>query len=180
MIKTKCPECKAEFYVREIETIFKPSEVGEHLSLSQKTVRELLKKGTLKGFKIGKEWRIKAGDLKAFIEKCPTNTDLLTEGYAKSHRSVTILKEVFRQWEGRKTHVDWSKPAILFAGWLPRNSPTEKRWIRFYEEEVSKNSDNSVFWDFFLNYTDPEDFSGDWVEEVDKKSYLTFCNKYQG
>ena len=44
-----------------------PDEVAEIIRVSGKTVREWLRKGTLKGVKIGKIWRIREDDLKALL-----------------------------------------------------------------------------------------------------------------
>lgn len=44
-------------------------EIQEILNLSRRQVYRLIKDGSLKTFKLGKEWRIKEEDLKAFIER---------------------------------------------------------------------------------------------------------------
>ena len=44
-------------------------EIQEILNLSWRQVYRLIKDGSLKTFKLGKEWRIKEEDLKAFIER---------------------------------------------------------------------------------------------------------------
>ena len=41
-------------------------EVAERLRVSDKTVRRLLKRGELRGLKVGAQWRISTSDLVAF------------------------------------------------------------------------------------------------------------------
>ena len=43
-------------------------EVAEMLRTTPQTIRRMLGDGKLKGFKVGREWRIAEGDLQAFIE----------------------------------------------------------------------------------------------------------------
>ena len=43
------------------------SEVAEHLRVSEQTVIRLLKKGELKGSKVGKQWRIHTDDLADYL-----------------------------------------------------------------------------------------------------------------
>lgn len=44
-------------------------QVQEILSLSERTVFRLLKEGSLKGFKVGREWRFEESDIKDFIKQ---------------------------------------------------------------------------------------------------------------
>jgi len=46
-----------------------PREVASELKVSEKTVMKWLRKGTLKGTKLGKLWRIKEEELQKFIEQ---------------------------------------------------------------------------------------------------------------
>lgn len=43
-------------------------EIAKILSLTEETIREKLRKGELKGIKIGKSWRIAEKQLKEFID----------------------------------------------------------------------------------------------------------------
>ena len=45
-----------------------PPQVAEHLQVSENTVTHWLRKGYLRGYKIGKEWRVSAADLGNFLE----------------------------------------------------------------------------------------------------------------
>ena len=45
-----------------------PSDVAKRLQMNERTVTQWLRKGHLRGFKIGKEWRVSEIDLESFIE----------------------------------------------------------------------------------------------------------------
>ncbi len=45
-----------------------PTDVANSLQVNERTVTQWLRKGHLRGFKIGKEWRISPDDLQAFLE----------------------------------------------------------------------------------------------------------------
>ena len=45
-----------------------PFNVAKRLQINERTVAQWLRKGHLRGFKIGKEWRISEMDLEAFLE----------------------------------------------------------------------------------------------------------------
>ncbi len=45
-----------------------PTDVANRLQVKERTVTLWLRRGHLRGFKIGKEWRISPGDLQAFLE----------------------------------------------------------------------------------------------------------------
>ena len=45
-----------------------PTDVGNRLQINERTVTLWLRKGHLRGFKLGKEWRISPDDLQAFLE----------------------------------------------------------------------------------------------------------------
>ncbi len=44
------------------------AQVAERLQLHERTVTRWLRRGYLRGFKLGKEWRILPDDLRAFLE----------------------------------------------------------------------------------------------------------------
>ncbi|MFQ6016982.1 MAG: helix-turn-helix domain-containing protein [Kiloniellaceae bacterium] len=46
-----------------------PPQVAERLQVNERTVTQWLRKGHLRGFKIGKEWRISRRDLETFLEE---------------------------------------------------------------------------------------------------------------
>ncbi len=45
-----------------------PTDVANRLQVNERTVTLWLRKGYLRGFKVGKEWRISPDDLQAFLE----------------------------------------------------------------------------------------------------------------
>ena len=51
--------------MREVYTV---RDVAQRLHLTTETVRDYLQEGKLKGFKVGKQWRVGEQDLEAFIE----------------------------------------------------------------------------------------------------------------
>ena len=50
------------------EKLLTPTDVAERLQVNDRTVTQWLRKGHLRGFKLGKEWRISPDDLQAFLE----------------------------------------------------------------------------------------------------------------
>ncbi len=50
------------------EKLLTPSNVASRLQVNERTVTQWLRKGHLRGFKVGKEWRISPDDLQAFLE----------------------------------------------------------------------------------------------------------------
>ena len=50
-----------------MEPLYTVEEVAEKLKIAPFSVRELLRKRKLNGFKIGKEWRVEESQLEAFI-----------------------------------------------------------------------------------------------------------------
>jgi excisionase family DNA binding protein len=53
------------------ERLFSVEETAERLGMSKYTISDWIKAGRLKGFKIGKFWRVKESDLQAFIDNPP-------------------------------------------------------------------------------------------------------------
>ena len=50
------------------EKLLTPTDVANRLQVNERTVTLWLRKGHLRGFKVGKEWRISPDDLQAFSE----------------------------------------------------------------------------------------------------------------
>ncbi len=48
--------------------LLKPTDVANRLQVNERTVTQWLRKGHLRGFKVGKEWRVSPDDLQAFLE----------------------------------------------------------------------------------------------------------------
>jgi excisionase family DNA binding protein len=58
------------------QRLLTPEQVADRLQISRVTVMDYLRKGRLKGHRVGKLWRIKEEDLEAFLEGEPTDEDL--------------------------------------------------------------------------------------------------------
>ena len=51
------------------DKLLTPSQVAQQLQINERTVTNWLRRGRLRGFKIGKEWRVSASDLENFLEQ---------------------------------------------------------------------------------------------------------------
>ncbi len=51
------------------QKLLTPAQVAERLQIHERTVTRWLRDGYLRGFKLGKEWRIAPADLDSFMEK---------------------------------------------------------------------------------------------------------------
>ncbi len=51
-----------------VGTLLTPAEIAERLQVTERTITGWLRQGRLRGFKIGKEWRIAETDFDAFLE----------------------------------------------------------------------------------------------------------------
>ena len=51
------------------EKLLTPTDVANHLQVNERTVTLWLRRGYLRGFKLGKEWRVSARDLENFLEQ---------------------------------------------------------------------------------------------------------------
>ncbi len=61
----------AKLPMRDLMTdqiLLTPLDVAKRLQMNERTVTQWLRNGHLRGFKIGKEWRVSELDLDAFIE----------------------------------------------------------------------------------------------------------------
>ena len=54
--------------MKNSERLLTPIDVANRLQVNERTATQWLRKGHLRGFKIGKEWRISSDDLRAFLE----------------------------------------------------------------------------------------------------------------
>ena len=55
--------------------LFTPTQIAKRLQVNERTVTQWLRTGHIRGFKIGKEWRISLADFEAFLEasaNCPS------------------------------------------------------------------------------------------------------------
>ncbi len=50
------------------QILLTPFDVAKRLQMNERTVTQWLRKSYLRGFKIGKEWRVSEEDLETFIE----------------------------------------------------------------------------------------------------------------
>ena len=53
--------------LKDESELLTPDEVGARLKITTQTVKDWLREGKIKGFKMGRLWRIKEEDLEAFI-----------------------------------------------------------------------------------------------------------------
>ena len=51
------------------EKLMTPPQVARRLQVNERTVTQWLRKGHLRGFKVGKEWRVSRRDLEVFLEQ---------------------------------------------------------------------------------------------------------------
>ncbi len=51
------------------DKLLTPPQVARHLQVNERTVTQWLRRGQLRGYKIGKEWRVSARDLENFLEQ---------------------------------------------------------------------------------------------------------------
>lgn len=49
------------------ERLLTPAEVAEYLQLAEKTVKDMLRAGRLRGVKVGSFWRVRREDLEQYI-----------------------------------------------------------------------------------------------------------------
>ena len=57
-----------------MEPIYTVEEVAERLKITPFAVRTLLRDGSIKGFKLGKFWRIKDSELEKFVNRLQAQT----------------------------------------------------------------------------------------------------------
>ncbi len=50
------------------DKLLTPVDIANRLQVNERTVTQWLRKGHLRGFKIGKEWRVSVKDLEVFLE----------------------------------------------------------------------------------------------------------------
>ena len=69
------------------EQLLTPAQVGERLQIDERTVTRWLRGGYLRGFKLGKEWRISPTDLEEFMERHANKAHQSNQAQAKSQKS---------------------------------------------------------------------------------------------
>ncbi|MBE3584431.1 MAG: helix-turn-helix domain-containing protein [Limnochordaceae bacterium] len=91
-----------------MDRLLTPEEAAEILAVSPKSIREWLRKGKLKGLRAGRLWRIREGDLEAFLdpvlqalETAPEDDEPLTEEDRKAvaEAEKAIVQGKTRPWE---------------------------------------------------------------------------------
>ncbi len=50
------------------DKLLTPVDIAKRLQVNERTVTQWLRKGQLRGFKVGKEWRVSVNDLEALLE----------------------------------------------------------------------------------------------------------------
>lgn len=54
--------------MKTMESLLTPADIAMRLQVNERTVTLWLRNGYLRGFKIGKEWRVSPSDLDLFLE----------------------------------------------------------------------------------------------------------------
>ena len=60
------------YYVRFTMTeskLLTPAQIADALQLTESTITRWLRNGRLRGFKVGRDWRVSPADLDAFLEE---------------------------------------------------------------------------------------------------------------
>ncbi len=60
-----------------------PAQIAEALQLTESTITRWLRNGRLRGFKVGKDWRVSKADLDAFLEEQANIPAKLLQGPAE-------------------------------------------------------------------------------------------------
>ncbi len=50
------------------DKLLTPTDIANRLQMNERTVTQWLRNGHLRGFKVGKEWRVSVKDLEALLE----------------------------------------------------------------------------------------------------------------
>ena len=77
-------------------------QVADRLSISCKTVRRYIKKGSLPSIKIGKLRRISEADLEVFIEKRKFRGELETLYYKQQYDLIRDAAQTIAQWQSKR------------------------------------------------------------------------------
>ncbi len=99
-----------------------PTDVAKRLQVNEDTVTQWLRKGLLRGYKIGKEWRISEDDLGTFPENGankstdkPFKAENVSVGNAAESAGLPGRSDTFRSLIDPDQHPDLSKADRLFA-----------------------------------------------------------------
>ncbi|MCY8467183.1 helix-turn-helix domain-containing protein, partial [Bacillus atrophaeus] len=63
------PEVVEEVHLLSSEAILTVKQVAEILKISEKTARKMLNNGEIKGFKVGREWRISSESFNEYLKQ---------------------------------------------------------------------------------------------------------------
>ena len=99
-----------------------PTDVAKRLQVNESTVTQWLRKGLLRGYKIGKEWRISGDDLGTFpanganksTDK-PFKAENVSVGNAAESAGLPGRSDMFRSLRDPDQQPDLSKADRLFA-----------------------------------------------------------------
>ena len=58
---------QSEKNIPPLERFYTPKEVAEALKVKERVILDMLRKGQIRGVKVGKAWRIRESDLRAFV-----------------------------------------------------------------------------------------------------------------
>lgn len=71
--------------------LFTAEEVAEHLRISLRTVLDMLRSGAIEGTRVGRQWRVRRGDLDAFLNKPRRQSEGLRIVYKDSDRNRFVI-----------------------------------------------------------------------------------------
>ncbi len=99
-----------------------PTDVAKRLQVNERTVTQWLRKGRLRGYKIGKEWRISGDDLGTLPENGankstdkPFKAENVSVGDAAESAGLPRRSDMFRSLRDPDQQPDLSKADRLFA-----------------------------------------------------------------
>ncbi len=95
-----------------------PTDVAKRLQVSERTVTQWLRKGLLRGHKIGKQWRISADDLGTSLESAankPFKAENVSVGDAAESAGLPGTSDMFRSLKDPDQQPNLSKADRLSA-----------------------------------------------------------------
>jgi len=88
-------------------TLYTPKEVADQLRVSKRAVMEWLRRGRLKGVKVGRLWRVREEDLETFLEQ--------NRNHEEAEDLMSIRRGLENIGEGWYANMDAEDHAWLYA-----------------------------------------------------------------
>ncbi len=89
----------------ELEKLYTVEDVAHMMELTSRTIRNYLKDGSLKGRKIGGQWRFTEEDIKNFMDS----------GHFSDDKLKKDREDVIDFFDGVNTDVDWKDPVCIIT-----------------------------------------------------------------